>query len=49
MQSVKQRGDVLLTITEKLSRQHIARHVSGCNRQVVKPVLIQFFSRDKQC
>lgn len=31
MQSGKTRGDVLVTITERLSRQHIVRHVSGRN------------------
>ena len=43
MQSGKKRGDVLVTITERLSRQHIVRHVSGCNSQAMTPVLIRFF------
>ncbi|WP_394468264.1 IS30 family transposase [Leuconostoc mesenteroides] len=34
---------VLVTITERLSRQHIVRHVSGRNSQAVTPVLIRFF------
>ena len=40
MQSGKKRGDVLVTITERLSRQHIVRHVSGRNSQAVTPALI---------
>lgn len=43
IQSGKKRGDVLVTITERLSRQHIVRHVSGRNSQAVTPVLIRFF------
>ncbi len=43
IQSDKQRGDVLVTITERLSRQHILRHVTGRNSQAVAPVLIRFF------
>ncbi|CUW17823.1 Mobile element protein [Leuconostoc gelidum subsp. gasicomitatum] len=44
MQSGKQRGDVLVTITERLSRQHIVRHVSGHNSRAVTPTLINFFN-----
>ena len=44
MQSGETRGDVLVTITERLSRQHIIRHVSGRNSHAVTPVIIQFFS-----
>lgn len=43
MQSGKKRGEVLVTITERLSRQHIVRHVSGRHSQAVTPVLIRFF------
>ncbi|MBZ1511559.1 IS30 family transposase, partial [Leuconostoc mesenteroides] len=43
MQSGKRRGDVLVTITERLSRQHIVRQVTGRNSQAVTPVLIRFF------
>lgn len=43
MQSGKTRGDVLVTITERLSRQHIMRHVSGRNSQAVTPAIIRFF------
>lgn len=43
MQSGKRRGDVLVTITERLSRQHIVRRVTGRNSQAVTPVLIRFF------
>ena len=43
MQSGKQRGDRLVTITERLSRQHIVRHVTGRNSQAVTPFLIHFF------
>ncbi|MBZ1534438.1 IS30 family transposase, partial [Leuconostoc mesenteroides] len=43
MQSGKRRGDVLVTITERLSRQHIVRQVTGRNSQAVAPVLIRFF------
>ncbi|ORI52700.1 IS30 family transposase, partial [Leuconostoc pseudomesenteroides] len=43
MQSGKRRGDVLVTITERLSRQHIVRQVTGRNSQAVTPVLIHFF------
>ncbi|TOY71193.1 IS30 family transposase, partial [Leuconostoc citreum] len=43
MQSGKTRGDVLVTITERLSRQHIVRHVSGRNSQAVTPAIIRFF------
>jgi len=43
MQSGKTRGDVLVTITERLSRQHIMRHVSGRNSQAVTPAIISFF------
>ncbi|EEJ41711.1 hypothetical protein LME05_16300 [Leuconostoc mesenteroides subsp. cremoris] len=43
MQSGKQRGDVLVTITERLSRQHIVRQVTGRNSQAVTPTLIHFF------
>ena len=43
IQSGKQRGDVLVTITERLSRQHILRHFTGRNSQAVVPVLIRFF------
>ncbi|MBZ5945561.1 IS30 family transposase, partial [Leuconostoc gasicomitatum] len=43
MQSGKKRGEVLVTITERLSRQHIVRQVSGRNSQAVTPVLIHFF------
>ncbi len=32
-----------MTITKRLSRQHIVRHVSGRNSQAVTPVLIRFF------
>ena len=44
MQSGKQRGDVLVTITERLSGQHIVRHVSGRNSRAVTPILINFFN-----
>ncbi|MEX0380704.1 IS30 family transposase [Leuconostoc sp. MS02] len=44
MQSGKTRGDVLVTITERFSRQHIVRHVSGRNSHAVTPAIIQFFS-----
>ncbi len=43
MQSGKRRGDVLVTITERLNRQHIVRQVTGRNSQAVTPVLIHFF------
>jgi IS30 family transposase len=43
MQSGKRCGDVLVTITERLSRQHIVRQVTGRNSQAVTPVLIRFF------
>ena len=43
MQSGKRRGDVLVTITERLNRQHIVRQVTGRNSQAVTPVLIRFF------
>ena len=43
MQSGKTRGDVLVTITERLIRQHIMRHVSGRNSQAVTPAIIRFF------
>ncbi|MBZ1514239.1 IS30 family transposase, partial [Leuconostoc mesenteroides] len=43
MQSGKKRGEVLVTITERLSRQHIVRQVTGRNSQAVTPVLIRFF------
>ncbi len=43
MQWDKRRGDVLVTITERLSRQHIVRHVSGRNSQAVTSALILFF------
>ncbi|ORI79451.1 hypothetical protein BMS92_08240 [Leuconostoc mesenteroides subsp. mesenteroides] len=32
-----------MTITERLSRQHIVRQVTGRNSQAVTPVLIRFF------
>ena len=47
MQSDKGRGDVLVTITERLSRQHIVRQVTGRNSQAVTPVLIRFFKGSK--
>ena len=34
---------MLVTITERLNRQHIVRHVSGRNSRPVTPVLIRFF------
>jgi len=43
MQSDKKRGEVLVTITEIVSRQRIIRRVSGRNSQDVTPALIQFF------
>lgn len=43
MQSGKIRGDVLVTIAERLSRQRIVRHVSGHNSQAVTPVIMRFF------
>lgn len=43
MQSGNIRGDVLVTIAERLSRQHIVRHVSGHNSQAVTPVIMRFF------
>ena len=48
MQSGKKRGDVLVTITERLSRQHIIRHVSGRNSQAVTPILLRFFQGIKR-
>jgi len=44
MQSGKTRGDVLVAIMERLSRQHIVPHVSGRNSHAVTPAIIQFFS-----
>lgn len=44
MQSGKQRGDVLITITERLRRQHIVRHVSGRNSRAVTAIIINFFN-----
>ncbi len=35
MQSGKKPGDILVTITERLSRQHIICNVSGRNSQAV--------------
>ena len=43
IQSGKRRGDVLVTITERLSRQHIVRQVTGRNSQAVTPAIIRFF------
>lgn len=43
MQSDKTRSDVLVTITECLSRQHIVRRVSGHNSQALTPVIMRFF------
>lgn len=47
MQSGKTRGDVLVTITERLSRQHIVRHVSGRNSQAVTRLLLGFSRASK--
>lgn len=47
MQFGKTRGDVLVTITERLSRQCIVKHVSDCNNQVVIPAIIRFFKSIK--
>ena len=43
MQSDKTRADVLVTIAERLIRQHIVRYVSGRNSQSVTPAIIRFF------
>lgn len=42
MPSGKTRGDVLVTVTERLSRQQIVRHVSGRNSLAVTPAIIKF-------
>lgn len=47
MQSGKKRGDVLVTSTERLNRQHIVRRVSGRNSQAVAPALPRFFQEIK--
>lgn len=41
MQSGKERGDVLVTITERLSRQHIVRRRNS--QAVTPPAIIRFF------
>lgn len=48
MQSGKQRGAVLVTITERLFRQHIVRYVSDHNSQGAAPALINF-SMEQEC
>lgn len=48
MQSGKTRGDFLVIITKRLSRQHIVRHVSDRNSQGVTPDIIRFFKGIKK-
>ncbi len=47
MQSSKKRGDVLVAITEKLSRHNILSVMNGPNSQALTPALIKFLNRIK--